>query len=289
MSKYRVLTHGIFITYIIGITALMIWQGVALTADRFAIVFLLYASLIIRKTRSFLFDWIPFMLILFSYEFLRGFSDNLGQVSHIQELIYADKILFGFIPTIELQKYFFNPKSLKLYDYIATIIYLMHFVLPETFAFILWVKKKAYFRQFVIGLLLLSYGGLLTYAIYPATPPWLANEQGSLPGVEKIMFYTSQSFTVKFNIPTLYYSLNPNLVAAIPSLHAAYSTLVLLFALSFFGRKALLILPYVLAVWLSIVYLGEHYVIDVIIGIIYAVIFFAITKWVAKKYPWSLT
>lgn len=289
MPKYRIFTHGIFLAYILGTTALMISQGTWPTADRFAVVLLLYACIFIRKTRSFLLDWIPFLFILISYDLLRGFSDDLGQIAHVRELIKADKAIFGFIPTIELQNLFFNPKSLSWYDYSATILYFLHFVIPETFAFILWLKKKAYFRQFIIGMLFLSYGALITFIIYPATPPWLASEQGDLPKVQKIIFYTGQSFSAKFNIPSLYYAFNPNLVAAIPSLHAGYAFLVFLFALNFFGKRAWLISPYVLAVWFSIVYLGEHYVIDIVIGIIYAALFFALTKWIAKKYPWGLT
>ncbi len=56
-----------------------------------------------------------------------------------------------------------------------------------------------------------------------------------------------------------------------PSLHAAYATLVLLFAYAWRGRIAgLIAAPYTLGMWFTVVYLGDHYVADIIIGTAYA-------------------
>jgi hypothetical protein len=66
------------------------------------------------------------------------------------------------------------------------------------------------------------------------------------------------------------YEINPNLVAAMPSLHAAYPTLAFLFARRQFGRPAWLMLLYAIGVWISVVYLADHYVVDVLAGIAYA-------------------
>ena len=52
-----------------------------------------------------------------------------------------------------------------------------------------------------------------------------------------------------------------NPVAAVPSLHAAYATLVLLFAYAWRGRVAALVAaPYTLGMWFTVVYLGDPYV-----------------------------
>lgn len=58
-----------------------------------------------------------------------------------------------------------------------------------------------------------------------------------------------------------------NLVAALPSLHTAYAVLVLVFfwpAVKRLGR--VLLTAYPLAMGFSLVYSGEHYVIDVVLG-----------------------
>lgn len=284
--KHRVFNISLFLIYIVAMTAIMIWQGVGLAPDRFAFL-LLFASLFVKRTRSFILDWMPFLLILLSYDFLRGLADNLGPRAHITELIKLETLIFGFIPTIELQKMFFNPSNPSLLDYLASIFYFLHFALPLSFGFILWLYNKSYFRQFITGILLLSYAAWFTYIIYPATPPWLASNDGYLPHVHKVMDVTLSAFPDRWNLPTVYHQFNPNPVAAIPSLHAAYPLLVFLFAYRFFKKKALPFVFYVLAVWFSIIYLGEHYVIDVIAGAIYAVIFYLISKEVLHKIKWG--
>lgn len=269
-------------------TALMIWQGIGIAPDRYAFILLL-GSLLVRRTRSFVLDWIPFLFILISYDFLRGFADNLSSRVHYIELINADKFLFTFVPTVALQDFFYQAGNLRWYDYLATIFYFLHFALPLGFGFLLWIISKNYFRVFVLSILLLSYAGWISYLVYPAAPPWLAKEQGYLPGVHKILDETLKVFPAKFELPTIYHKFNPNPVAAIPSMHAAYPLLVLLYCLRFFKLKGLIFTPYVLGVWLSLIYLGEHYVIDVIIGAIYALFFYTLANllyYKIKSHPW---
>lgn len=271
--KHRVFNISLFIIYISLMTALMIWQGIGIDPSRYGFVLLL-ASLLVKRTRSFILDWTPFLFILLSYDFLRGFADNLGQRVDYLGLIEMEQKLFGSIPTIELQKIFYNPRAPSLLDFIATIFYFLHFALPLSFGFILWLYNRGHFRQFVTGILLLSYTGWVTFLIYPAAPPWLASNEGYLPGVHKILDVTLGAFPDKWSLPSIYHNFNPNPVAAMPSLHAAYPLMILLFALKFFKFKALIFIPFVLGVWISIVYLGEHYVIDIIAGALYAIIFY---------------
>lgn len=271
--KHRVFNISLFIIYILGMTAVMIWQGIGIAPDRYAFVLLL-ASLLIKRTRSFILDWIPFLFILLSYDFLRGFADNLNQRVNYLSLIDMERMLFRSIPTIELQKLLYNPPALSFIDFMASIFYFLHFALPLSFGFILWVYNRSYFKRFVTGILLLSYAAWVTFLVYPAAPPWLASNEGYLPKVYKIMDHTLSVFPDKWNLPTIYHQFNPNPVAAMPSLHAAYPLIVFLFALKFFKLKALLFFPYMLATWFSIVYLGEHYIIDIIAGAIYAIIFY---------------
>jgi membrane-associated phospholipid phosphatase len=68
----------------------------------------------------------------------------------------------------------------------------------------------------------------------------------------------------------VFYGVNPNAVAAFPSLHAGYPFLSFLVLRRQFGRAGWLALPYAAGVWWAIVFLGDHYVVDVIAGIAYA-------------------
>ena len=280
--KHRVFNISLFVVYIVAITALMIWQGIGIDPSRYVFVLLL-ASLFVKKTRVFILDWLPFLFILLSYDFLRGFADNLGQRVDFLGLIEAEERIFGMIPTIELQKLFFSLSSASFLDYLATIFYFLHFALPLAFGFMLWLYNRSYFKQFVTGILLLSYMGWITFLIYPAAPPWLASNEGYIPKVHKIIDSTLTAFPDRWDLPSIYHNFNPNPVAAMPSLHGAYPLLVLLFAIKFFKNKALPFVPYCLGVWFSLVYLGEHYVVDILAGAIYALIFYFAAVWLHDK------
>lgn len=271
--KHRIFNISLFIIYITGMTALMIWQGIGIDPSRYTFVLLL-AALLVKRTRSFLLDWIPFIFILLSYDFLRGFADNLGQRVNYLDLINLEPKIAGEIPTIFLQKLLYNPIQPSFLDFLSTIFYFLHFALPLSFGFILWLYNKLYFRQFVTGVLLISYACWVTFVIFPSAPPWLASNDGYLPKVFKILDVTLSSFPDKWNLPSVYHQFNPNPVAAMPSLHAGYPVLVFLFALKFFRKRALIFGLYVLGVFFSVVYLGEHYIVDLIGGSIYAIIFF---------------
>lgn len=273
---HRVFNIALFIIYIVLMTGVMIWQGIGIAPDRFAFL-LFFASFFVKRTRSFILDWSPFLFILISYDFLRGFADNIGGRVHFVELIEAEKAIFGMIPTEKLQSLFFKYPNPTIIDFLATIVYFLHFALPLGFGFTLWLYNRAYFKQFVTAILLLSYGAWVTFLLYPAAPPWISSNKGYLTGVNKILDITLASFPEKLKLPTIYHQFNPNEVAAMPSLHAAYPLLIFLFALKFFRFKSIPFLIYVLAVWISLVYLGEHYVIDIIAGGIYALVFYFVS------------
>jgi membrane-associated phospholipid phosphatase len=70
---------------------------------------------------------------------------------------------------------------------------------------------------------------------------------------------------------TAYYSsLNPNPVAANPSLHAALPFVGFLALLRLRSPLAWPLLAWCVAVWFSVIYLGEHYVLDVVAGVVLA-------------------
>lgn len=257
-----------FVLYMVLMTGIMIWQGIGITPDRYILILIL-ASLFVHKTRRFLMDWLPFIFILISYDFLRSLAPILNPRVHFLEMINFDKLIFGVTPTLFLQNLLYH--GIGWIDYLSAFFYFLHFALPLSFGFILWLKNRYFFRKFSVALLLLSYLAFFTFVVFPAAPPWLASQHGDLPGVVKILDTTLKSFPNRLALPTIYETFNPNTTAAVPSLHAAYPFLVLLFAFKFFGKKALYFIPYVLGVWFSIVYLGEHYVFDIFTGVVYSI------------------
>ena len=267
----------VFSVYIVVLTVVLIALGVGIEPDRYFFLLLL-PVLMVGKARRYVMDWVPFLLLLFSYDFLRGLAPVLGSHAHYGFSIRTDSFLFSTVPTVVLQSWFYHAGSPRIYDYAATIVYFLHFVTPLTFAFLLWVRDHTEFRQFIAAFVLLSYAALITYVLFPAAPPWLAAEHGYLQPVHQVLADTLRAFPTRVSLPGIYQSLDPNPVAAIPSVHAAYPTLVLLFAVKYFGKRGLAVLPYVIAVWLAVIYMGEHYVSDVVIGAAYSVIAYLLTE-----------
>jgi hypothetical protein len=263
MLVFAVLYFGI-------VSVLMVSKGAWVSNEKL-VIFGLLLTILVTRSLAFLRDWMPFVLLLLGYEYLRGLAPALAGEVNITPMIEADRFLFGgALPTVELQRLFYDPSQLHVYDYAAFFLYTMHFVLPLAFAFFLWLSDRVLFRRFAYSLVALSYIAFVTYVIFPAMPPWMAAEQGYIPHVYKIFDQSLAAVSQSQSIPIIYSFLNPNPVAAVPSLHAAWPTLVLLFILGRYGTKALPLLVYPVAIWLTIVYTGHHYVIDALIGIAYA-------------------
>lgn len=259
----------LLIGYLVAIILFMISRNISITPDRFFVI-LLFGAVIIGRTKSFLRDWVPFIALLLGYELIRGFAQSAGFPIHIAEMVNLEKGIFGFIPGVELQRLFFDPNHIHIWDIGAVIIDFLHFPLPLLIAFYLWIKDRKAYWKFVVALLLLSFSGFLTYLIYPAAPPWYADQIAHLIHIHKVIDYVVAQIGWGWDFSQIYNHLNPNPVAAIPSLHSAYPWLAFLVLRNLDKKKALFFLPYPFLVWISVVYLGEHYVIDVIAGIIYA-------------------
>lgn len=267
MGRQNVITF-LLIGYLAVVVILMLSRNVSITPDRL-FIFLLFAAIIIGRLKSFLRDWVPFLALLLAYEMLRGFADNHFPV-HVASLINTERALFGgYLPTEVLQGLFYRAGAIGWQDIGATVIYFLHFPLPLAFAFFLWLKNKQHYYKFVIALLVLSFGGFITFLLFPAAPPWYASQEG-LISITKITNLVVDKLSWTWNLSYFYSHLNPNQVAAIPSLHAAYPTLILLAIRRYDKKLFWFFLPYPPAVWLSTVYLGEHYVIDIIAGVVYA-------------------
>lgn len=282
-SLYKKAMLMLPILYIIGVSVYMIWHRAWFSPDQFFSVAVIAVILIGGRTKQFLWDWIPVLLLLFGYEYLRGIVPILSRNPNIWPMIKADEFMFGFLPSIKLQSSLYSASSLRWYDYMAVILYISHFVIPMITAFIFWIFNRRAFKHYTAGFLVLSYLAFVTYIIFPAMPPWMASNLGYIPPLQKIMDQVMGSFAHPISVPTIYQFFGVNLVAAVPSLHAAYPFLIFLYVRQQISNLAFLIAPYVLGVWFSVVYLGEHYVIDVMIGILYALIAYLIIQQVTKR------
>ena len=239
-------------------------------------------------------DWLPLLAVLFAYDLLRGVANEVGGAlfdltawrsnpsnalstarAHLTEPLDADKWMFGgHVPTVWLQEHLYDPGVAHWWDKVAVPVYLSHFLVSLILAITLWCVNYPLFRRYLGTLVTLTLVTLTTYLIYPAAPPWMAALNDHLPPVHRVVQATLSVLggeTVNTAVEKGAAYSNP--VAAMPSLHAAIPMMLALF---FWTRvrwwlKGVLAL-YAVAMGVTLVYTGEHYVIDVLVGWVYAAI-----------------
>ncbi len=225
-------------------------------------------------------DWLPFVVILIAYDSLRGSAGRLFPV-HFLPQIDVDRWLFGGqIPTVTLQRWLWHG-HVRFYDVIPWAIYMTHFFFTPLLAAVLWKVNHDRFRWFVRRVIGLSFAGLLTYALYPAAPPWLAARHHLIAPITRIIPQVWNYLPVHgagaiFEKGEAY----ANRVAAVPSLHAAFALLISVTVWPYTKRWLRpLVAAYPLAMAFSVIYTGEHYFSDVALGYVYA----SAVLWVGAK------
>lgn len=231
-----------------------------------------------RSHLTFARDWLPVVILLAVYNFSRGFADR-GAEPHVQNLIDADLAMFGWatggtVPTVWLQEHLYDPQQVRWWDVLSSWIYFSHFVAALAAAVVLWLRSRDKWSAFMRRWFALSLSGLVTYFVYPAAPPWWASQYGFI--AEDVVRISTRGWHAyglhgAGNLLNLgQHASNP--IAAIPSLHSAFALFVVLFFLPSTRRRFWpFLLSYPLAMTFTLVYSGEHYVIDVLVGWTYVV------------------
>jgi len=230
-------------------------------------------------------DWLPFFLVMTAYDLARGGADGWLAPTHFLPQADVDVWLFGgTAPTVWLQAHLHDPGRVQWFEVAAFLVYVSHFFVTPLVAAVLWLRDRWRFRRFAASLALLTLLGCITFVVFPAAPPWMASEQGLIPPTSRLIpqLWTWIGVGAEQGLVGTGYRY-ANDVAAVPSLHAA---LALLVTMSVWPRRwsaRLLVGAYPLAMALAIVYTGEHYVADVLLGWIYAVASFAAIRWIARR------
>ena len=238
-----------------------------------------------RQILQLLFDWLPILLVLSAYDFTRGAADSLGIGVHAQTMIDFDRALFfGETPTEWLQAHLNDPGVINAWDVAFTLVYTSYFIVPFALAGVLWIRDRLAFLRFTKRLVSLALAGLATYILFPAVPPWMASDMGLLGEVHRT---TAEGWEVLGGGTAGLFSkgqASVNLVAAVPSLHAAITALVAIFLWSRV-RPSLrpLLTLYPLAMGLTLIATGEHYFFDILLGWLYAGAVMAAWGWWERR------
>lgn len=225
-----------------------------------------------------LISWSPLSVILLAYavagwisaplEEGDGASTNrLGAGLHVLGPVRADEWVFGTVPTVWLQERLVDGTP-QWWDAVAALVYVTHFVTIPLLTAVVWFCLRERFAAWLVAVLTMSVVGIIGYVAYPAAPPWLAAERGDIGAVDRISHigWDFMHLDAIGQLTQLGQS-GSNPVAAMPSLHAGAALLVALFIWPSVGALARVALAaYAVAMALTLVYTGEHYVADIAAG-----------------------
>jgi hypothetical protein len=241
-------------------------------------VFLLFVFMAVRHAKALVFRMAPFVAVLFVYELFRSLAPELNHRVEYGWMARTDESLFGTLPTTKLQELWWHG-SVRWLDVFFYSFYVLHFVFPIVCALVIWRWRDRFYWEYVTSIATVSFAGFLTFVAFPAAPPWMASDRGEIEPITRISGEVWRVVGVE-DFPTLYKTITPNAVAAVPSLHAAYATIVALYVFRLFGVGwGLVASVYPFAVYVGTVYLGEHYAIDEILGAAYGVGAFLLVRW----------
>ncbi|HKH52770.1 MAG TPA: phosphatase PAP2 family protein [Mycobacterium sp.] len=249
-------------------------------------------------------DWLPFALVLVAYDLSRGAATLIGRPTLWHWQVDADRwLFFGTVPTVWLQERLKLPFP-PWWEIVISTVYMSFFILPYVVAAVLWLRDRDEWKAFVRLFVALSFVALIIYALLPAAPPWAAArctpaDVDTGPSDPRCMFRPARGVPDggllgamqstpdgangwverivgrgwgKLNLHSATALIDQgqssvNLVAAIPSLHAALTAAIAAFLWTRVARKwRPLLVAYVLVMAFTLVYTAEHFVVDILLG-----------------------
>jgi hypothetical protein len=229
------------------------------------------------RTRALLPGLYPFALVGLLYDGMRPYQ-RLG--------LDDSRILLCDLRAVESR--FFGWGSSTLHDF----FYAHHTPALDLFCaipyatFVLWcmggavwlyLKDRPAMARFAWGFLLLNVMGFITYHALPAAPPWyfhlhgcaidLATRASEGPALARVDALLGITYFHSM------YAKASSVFGALPSLHCAYPLLLVIEGWRSFGpRLRAASIAYWLAMVFSAIYLDHHWVLDALLGSLYAVL-----------------
>lgn len=285
--------RGALLLYLVALVVIIAAVGVPIGRNEIALLSVLPLA-ITRLGRGWrdigqvIVDWAPFTAVLILYDKTRGAADAVGLPLHEGDVVSWERGLFGgHVPTVWLQQHLYDPHHVFWYDAVFTLIYTSHFIATPAVAAVLWLRHRTYWLEYIARVVLLSVAGLITYVLFPEAPPWLAARDGVI--ADPIARLSARGW-IWLHAPNLQTTLShaqedgSNPVAAMPSLHVAFACLIALYLGSrLTSRRRHLLWLYPVAMGVTLVYTGEHYVVDLLAGLGYAVAAHLALRWWERR------
>ena len=244
-------------------------------------------------TRKLLMTLLPFVIFAVSYDWMRVWPNYKVNDIDVAGLYTAEKTLFGIdVDGVRVTLCeFFNAHHAVVADFFGGLFYLCWVPVPVLFALFLFLRgRRALALRFSVVFLLVNLIGFAGYYIHPAAPPWYVMEYGFEPVLGtpgNVAGLGRFDALVGMEIFAPMYGRNANVFAALPSLHSAYVLVAFVYAIMGRCKKWLIALFGVITVgiWFTAVYSGHHYLIDVLLGILCALVGILLFEQVLMRWP----
>lgn len=235
--------NGVLFSFSLGIFAMALLPVVA----------------VVGRFKQFVRELTPFLVLLLSYEALQGVAGSLSVVPVIHATGSVGRTVhYGFLEAV--QSALLSPDLTDA----MTILYGLHFPLIIASAVLLWYSNKILYKRYMYSLVACSYASLLFYVLAPSAPPWYSGVVTNLLTNTGAQGGASNIFSGLISIGNL---MESDRLAAFPSLHAAYVALFGYFTIKLKKIYGLVSIPIVAGILFSTIYLGQHYIIDLVAGV----------------------
>ena len=270
-----------------GVAVALLVPNSSVLEHRIVIAVFLFA-LAAGRARQFLVDWLPLtgaaalFVVLRQLAAASPFPRQGALVAALEAQLFG-----GETPTAALQALRVAGGATRLADALATTVHASYF-----FAFVvvggwLWLRARRHFAPYSAALALTFALGLAGYVLLPTEPPWLLAREPGAPPAERVIVETTRGALVASAVveagrtwqPDPDALGDPNPAAAMPSVHTAITAALALFLFRVSRWAGLVGLLYTTVMGLSLVYLGEHFVLDVVAGVACAALAVAAVTW----------
>ncbi|HYQ01309.1 MAG TPA: phosphatase PAP2 family protein [Polyangiaceae bacterium] len=224
---------------------------------------------------------LPIGLVGVLYDSMRSVK-NVGLTTdnvHVCDLRAIDQRFFG----VELNGVhttwhdYFQQHATPFWDYYFAVPYATFLWVMVAYAVYLFRRDYPALQRFTWSFLVMNVAGFITYHLYPAAPPWYYHQHGCVvdlathasegPNLARVDAWLGISFFSGM------YGRSSDVFGAVPSLHVAYPLLLLIDGFRrhrWLGR--VLLTWFYLSMCFAAVYLDHHWIFDVVVGSLYAVV-----------------
>jgi membrane-associated phospholipid phosphatase len=225
--------------------------------------------------------WSAYASGFVAFAILRSFADEGRPIYYHYPIRFGNE-LFGTTAPVYLQHILPDPSRHNPFALLMVVTYISYFIVPTAIALYLARRRPERFPRYVIAVSAMFVVGLAVYYLLPTAPPWMAARDGYVPPIYKItsLILHPESYAQGLHL------IGSNDVGAMPSIHVA-ETWLAIFGLWFRGRWARILgVIYGCMMMFAVVYLGEHWMIDVIAGFsLSCAIWYGTRKLAPVKWP----